>query len=386
MRQNACRIAWVVLPLAFAATVPLDAAGGTDHRRVRADAWEWDLPAGFPTPGVPADNPLTAEKIELGRYLFLDKRLSGNSTQSCATCHRPELAFTDGVAHAVGSTGEPHPRSAMSLANVAYNSTLTWQDPTVTTLEDQALVPMFNTHPIELGLAGNEDDLLERLGADTAYPAMFAAAFPGDPEPLTISNIARAIASFERTLISGDAPYFRWIYGDDRTALGPAARRGMGLFFSDRMKCSTCHVGFTFSGPIRARGLAEIEPAFHNTGLYSVDELGNYPAESPGAIEKTGREEDRGAFRAPTLLNIELTAPYMHDGSIASLPDVIDFYADGGRGAGRNNPNKSERIAGFELAPGEKDDLIEFLESLTDRAFVEDPRFVSPFATETTGH
>ena len=110
-----------------------------------------------------------------------------------------------------------------------------------------------------------------------------------------------------------------------------------------------------------------------------MDELGNYPPESPGAIEKTGHDRDRGAFRAPTLLNIELTAPYMHDGSIASLPDVIDFYAAGGRGPGRTNPNKSARIAGFDLAPGEKEDLIAFLNSLTDRAFVEDPRFTSPF-------
>ena len=379
MRRNACSIAWVVLPLAFVASVPLGSAGGTDHGRVRADAWEWDLPPGFPAPRIPPDNPMSVEKIELGRYLFLDKRLSGNATQSCATCHRPELAFTDGVAHASGSTGDLHPRSSMSLANVAYNATLTWQDPTLTRLEDQALVPMFNTHPVELGLAGNADEALARLSADPAYPAMFEAAFPGDSQPQTIDNIARAIASFERTLISGDNPYFRWVYRDDASALGPAARRGMDLFFSERTKCSTCHVGFTFSGPIRARGLEDIEPAFHNTGLYNVDELGSYPAESPGAIEKTGRDVDRGAFRAPTLLNIELTAPYMHDGSIATLREVIDFYAAGGRGPGRANPNKSERIAGFDLTPLEKDDLVAFLESLTDRAFVEDPRFASPF-------
>jgi cytochrome c peroxidase len=386
MRRNACRIACVVLPLVFVATEPPAGAGGNNHRQVRADAWEWDLPAGFPAPRIPPDNPMSVEKIELGRYLFLDKRLSGNGTQSCASCHKPELAFTDGAGHAAGSTGELHPRSAMSLANVAYNSTLTWQDPTLTRLEDQALVPMFNTHPVELGVAGNKDEVLERLNADAAYPAMFQAAFPADPQPVTIDNITRAIASFERTLISGDAPYFRWVYGDDRSALDSAARRGMNVFFSERTKCSTCHVGFTFSGPIRARGLPEIEPTFHNTGLYNVDELGSYPAESPGAIEKTGREADRGAFRAPTLLNIELTAPYMHDGSIASLPDVIDFYAAGGRGRGRTNPNKSERITGFLLAPGEKKDLIAFLKSLTDRAFVENPRFVSPFDSETTGH
>nr|NIM02150.1 di-heme enzyme [Acidobacteriota bacterium]NIM62241.1 di-heme enzyme [Acidobacteriota bacterium]NIO58502.1 di-heme enzyme [Acidobacteriota bacterium]NIQ31734.1 di-heme enzyme [Acidobacteriota bacterium]NIQ87013.1 di-heme enzyme [Acidobacteriota bacterium] len=321
------------MAIAAVAGPALSAAGGTDHRQVRVDAWKWDLPDGFPAPVVPPDNPLTPEKIELGRRLFADKRLSGNATQSCASCHKPELAFTDGLARAIGSTGEEHPRSSMSLANVAYNSTLTWQDPTLTRLEDQARVPMFNTHPVELGMSGNEDEILARLHDDAAYPAMFEASFPGDPEPVSVDNITRALASFQRTLISGNAPYLRWVYDDDRDALGPAARRGMTLFFSERTKCSTCHVGFTFSGPVRARGLEDIEPAFHNTGLYSEDDLGSYPADSPGAIEKTGLDEHRGAFRAPTLRNIELTAPYMHDGSIATLEEVIDFYAAGGRGA-----------------------------------------------------
>jgi len=377
--RNACIAAWIALPLVFLASVPLEPAGGTDHRRVRADAWPWTLPAGFPAPQIPLDNPLSEQKIELGRYLFFDKRLSGNATQSCASCHQPERAFTDGLAGAIGSTGEVHPRSAMSLANVGYNSTLTWQDPTLRRLEDQALVPMFNRDPVELGLAGKDEEVLDRLRETVAYTAMFEAAFPGESQPISIRNIAFAIASFERTLIAGNAPYFRWVYLDDREALSPAARRGVTLFFSDRTKCSTCHVGFTFSGPIRARGLEQIDPVFHNTGLYSIDEIGNYPAESAGAIENTGRDKDRGAFRAPTLLNIELTAPYMHDGSIESLPEVIDFYATGGRGPGRSNPNKSERITGFELSPGEKRDLLAFLRSLTDRSFVENPKFSSPF-------
>jgi len=369
----------------MASLPPADAAGGANHRQVRADSWPWDLPPGFPAPPVPGDNPLSVEKIELGRYLFFDKRLSGNGSQSCASCHKPERAFTDGLARAVGSTGESHPRSSMSLANVAYASTLTWQDPTLTSLEAQMLVPMFGEHPVELGMAGHEGEILARLRDDLAYPVMFPAAFPGEPDPITTDNIVRAIASFERTLIAGNAPYFRRVYADDRDALDAAARRGMALFFSDRTRCSTCHVGFTFSGPVRAAGLDEIDPAFHNTGLYSVDELGSYPAESPGAIEVTGLDEHRGAFRAPTLLNVELTAPYMHDGSIATLAEVVEFYASGGRGAGRHNPNKSERVAGFELAPGETDALVAFLKSLTDREFIEDPRFASPF-DESTGH
>ena len=370
------RVAIALLVLFVAA--PLQAAGGADHRRVRADAWPWDLPPGFPAPRVPPDNPLSDAKIELGRYLFYEPRLSGNGTQSCATCHRPELAFTDGLAGAIGSTGEVHPRSAMSLANVAYNATLTWQDPRLTSLEAQARVPMFNLHPIELGVTGREEEILERLAADAEYAARFAAAFPGETRPLTIDNTVRAIASFERTLIAGRAPYFRLVYGDESEALPTEAKRGMALFFSERLKCSTCHVGFTFSGPVRAIGLSEIEPAFHNTGLYNVDEIGNYPESSRGAIEVTGRPEHRGAFRAPTLLNIALTAPYMHDGSIATLPAVLEFYAAGGRGPGRANPNKSERITGFKLTSSEKKDLIAFLESLTDRDFISDPRFADP--------
>lgn len=365
--------------LLLAPAQPLGAAGGLNHHRVFADSWPWDLPPGFPAPRVPADNPLNTARIELGRYLFHDVRLSGNGTSSCASCHKPELAFTDGLAHAIGASGQAHPRSAMSLANVAYLVTLTWQDPTITTLEAQARVPMFNEHPVELGMSGREDEILGRLRDDVAYPVMFAAAFPGDAEPITIDNAVRAIASFERTLISGNAPYFRWVYRDERDALGAAAKRGMTLFFSNRTKCSTCHVGFTFSGPIRAAGLDEIEPAFHNTGLYSLDERGSYPDESPGAIASTGLAEHRGAFRAPTLLNVELTAPYMHDGSIATLEEVLEFYAGGGRGAGRNNPNKSGRITGFLLTPEERADLIAFLASLTDRDFVDDPRFASPF-------
>jgi len=364
---------------------PLFAAGGADHRQVRADSWAWELPPGFPAPRVPANNPLSTEKIELGRYLFFDKRLSGNGTQSCASCHQQARAFTDGLDRAIGSTDETHPRSSMSLANIAYASTLTWQDPTLTVLEAQMRAPMFGEHPVEMGMAGKEGEILDRLRGDLAYPAMFSAAFPAAADPITLEHVILAIASFERTLISGRAPYFRLVYGDERDALDAAARRGMELFFSDRMRCSTCHVGFTFSGPIRAAGLAEIEPAFHNTGLYSVDELGSYPAESPGAIEVTGLDEHRGAFRAPTLLNVELTAPYMHDGSIATLAEVIEFYASGGRGPGRDNPNKSERVTGFELGPGEAGYLVAFLKSLTDRHFVEDPRFSDPF-DESGGH
>ncbi|MCI0409174.1 MAG: di-heme enzyme [Acidobacteria bacterium] len=354
-------------------------------------AYEWRLPLGFPVPRVPADNPMTSAKVELGRHLFYDRALSGNGTYSCASCHRQALAFTDGRTRALGSTGEIHPRSAMSLANVAYSVTLTWADPTLNRLEDQMLTPMFNLEPVELGLAGQEAALLERIESSTGYPPMFAAAFPENSDPITLLNLRRAIASFERTLLSGSAPYDRLVYRGDSGALSESALRGMRLFFSDRLNCSRCHGGFTFSGPVAFEELEPIAPTFHNTGLYNLGGTGRYPEDNTGLFGFTRKEEDMGRFRAPTLRNVELTAPYMHDGSIATLSEVLTHYASGGRtlaegpeaGVGRENPHKSDLIRGFDLDESQQSDLIEFLKSLTDRSFVTDPRFSDPGSTAT---
>ena len=350
--------------------------------------WVWELPPGFPAPRVPADNPMTVAKVNLGRFLFHDTRLSGNGTFACASCHRPELAFTDGLRRSLGSTGEEHPRGAMSLVNAAYNVSLNWADPDTRTLEEQMPVPLFGEEPVELGLAGREDELLDRLRADKRYRAMFGAAFAEDDDPFTMHNVVRAIACFERTLIAADTPYGRRLFGDDRGAMSEAALRGMRLFFSERLRCGECHAGFTLSGPVVWHTAEEaIEPVFHNTGLYDVDGRGSYPADSPGVVEKTGREEDRGRFRAPTLFNVALTAPYMHDGSLGTLEEVIDFYAAGGRrvtegphtGDGRANRLKDERIAGFESSASEKRDLVAFLHSLTDDGLAAGSAFTSPF-------
>jgi len=329
---------------------------------------------------------MTAVKVELGRRLFYDRALSGNGTYACSSCHRQELAFTDGRARAVGSTGETHPRGAPSLANVAYSATLTWADRRLTRLEDQARVPMFNEHPVELGLAGREEDLLRRLRADPAYPGLFAAAFSGEPEPLSLLNVTRALASFERTLLSGHSAYDRLVYEDDASGMSESARRGMRLFFSERLNCSRCHGGFTFSGPIAFEGARPIAPTFHNTGLYNLLGKGDYPGDNPGLYAVTGRKKDMGRFRAPTLRNVALTAPYMHDGSLATLDEVIAHYARGGRliadgplaGDGRDSPRKSELVTGFELDDRGRADLVEFLKSLTDESIVGDPRLGPP--------
>jgi cytochrome c peroxidase len=334
----------------------------------------WKLPPGLPVPIVPADNPMTDAKIALGRRLFYDTRLSGNGSFACATCHQQRRAFTDGLAHALGSMGQEHPRSAMSLANVAYNVSFGWADPGLRTLEAQMAVPMFNQHPIELGLKGNERAAVERFKSSDEDRRQFQSAFPGDADPITLSNIVRAIAAFERTLVSGDSPLDRYLYRDDRAALSPSARRGMTLFFSDRLRCSECHSNFNLSGPVTFAGAKPVQPSFHNTALYDVDGRGGYPVIDRGLLDKTKRPEDMGRFRAPTLRNIAVTAPYMHDGSLLTLEDTVAHYASGGK----PSPFRSLPIRGFPLTETETVDLVAFLESLTDETFLTNPAFADP--------
>jgi cytochrome c peroxidase len=380
-----------LLPAALVLVTILAGAGATIESGADPGAasdpapslFAWNLPPGFPPPAVPDDNPMSAAKVELGRRLFYDTRLSGNGAQSCATCHRQRLAFTDGRPRAVGSTGAIHPRSAMSLANVAYNVAFTWENADLRRLEDQALVPMIGEHPVEMGLTGREDELAARLSAEPLYAGMFRSAFPGDPKPVTIGNVARALACFERTLISGNSPYDRLVYRGEMDALSAAAWRGMRLFFSRRLACSECHSGINFSGPIVFQGAGgPVKPRYHNTGLYDLDGRGSYPSFDRGLMDATHRRRDMGRFRVPTLRNIALTAPYMHDGSVATLGEAIDHYAAGGR-AGRRSRYKDALIHGFALEGSEKKDLVAFLESLTDEEFVADPRFADPWTPDS---
>ncbi|UCG13570.1 MAG: di-heme enzyme, partial [Deltaproteobacteria bacterium] len=296
---------------------------------------------------------------------------------SCASCHEPELAYTDGRSRALGSRGSIHPRSAMSLTNVAYNATLGWDDPTLTRLEDQALVPLFNTQPLEMGVAGREDEVLARFRDDSRYRQLFLRAFPEDEDAVTMDNVIYALASFERTLISGNSPYDRWAYGGKVEALDPDERAGARLFFSRRLNCFRCHAGFNFSGPVVYEGFEKSEARFHNTGLYNENGRGGYPEPNTGVYRYSWRSEDMGKFRAPTLRNIALTAPYMHDGSVPTLEAVVDHYAAGGRA--RYGPDGGNMggdtatdplVTGFELTPEERRQLVEFLRALTDESFV----------------
>lgn len=353
------------------------------------EAFDWRLPAWAPKPLVPPGNPMSEDKVELGRFLFHDRRLSINGSTSCATCHQQARAFTDGVKLAIGATGEKHPRNTMALANVAYLPVLTWSNPLMTALETQALVPMFGEHPVEMGLAGKEAELLRLMRRDPRYERRFALAFPGESDPYTLANLTRALAAFQRTLMSFDSPYDRYRYGGDGKAISASAKRGERLFFSERLECFHCHGGVNFSDSVVHERLRDPEIAFHNTGLYNIDGRGAYPGANQGLIEHSGRPADMGRFRTPSLRNVAVTAPYMHDGSIATLSEVIEHYARGGRrlasgshrGDGAKNPHKSGFVKGFRLTVSEKRDLIAFLDSLTDRGFLTDPRFADPFET-----
>ena len=294
---------------------------------------EVPLPPALPEPAVPADNRYSPAKAELGRYLFYDRRLSVNGTVSCASCHQQARAFADGRVTAVGATGELHRRNAMSLVNLVYNGAFNWADGDTVSLEEQMLVPMFGTHPVEMGLAGAEEAIVEMLAGDSRYPALFRAAFPGDRQPVRMENVVRAIATFERSLISFDSPFDRYVRGGERAALSPSAERGLALFFSPRASCSECHGGFNLAGNTSWFGRPSAAAEFHNTGLYDLGG-GAYPASDRGRIEETGLAGDMGRFRAPTLRNIALTAPYMHDGSVATLEQVIEHYNAGGRAPG----------------------------------------------------
>jgi cytochrome c peroxidase len=311
------------------------------------------VPRWFPVPKIPVDNPITEAKVELGRWLFYDERLSGNGTYSCGSCHQQALAFTDGLAHAIGSTGQHHSRSTMSLANVVYNASFGW-DARNWSLEAQMEVPMYNEHPIEMGLKGREIEVLARFTKRSRDLERFRAAFPSDESPISVANIIKAIASFERVLVSADSPFDRYLYSDDRTDMTASARRGVALFFSDRLRCSECHGSVNMSGPTIFAGAMPSDPEafFHDSGVAAK------PAK----------------FRAPTLRNIAVTAPYMHDGSLGTLKDVVQHYARGGR----PRPEKSDRVRGFAISPEETEDLVAFLRSLTDERFLTNPAFSNP--------
>lgn len=354
--------------------------------------YRWQIPKGFPVPTVPENNPMSDAKVELGRFLFYDPKLSGNGSQSCSSCHLQERAFTDGRTVSIGSTGEAHPRNSPSLTNASYNATFNWANPATVTLEQQTPVPMFGEFPVELGISGREEEVLRRFAESELYQNLFQQAFPEDSDRVSFGNIIKALTSFTRTLISGNSAFDRLAYGGDANALSESAKRGMDLFFSERLECFHCHGGFNFTLSSTHESSGFIERPFHNNGLYNIRGTGAYPANNQGLFEFTNRPEDMGKFRAPTLRNLEFTAPYMHDGSIPTLTDVVRHYARGGRlitqgpfaGDGKTSPFKSGFVSGFEISEEEIVDVVNFLRSLSDPSFLTDPRFANPFLEDNT--
>jgi cytochrome c peroxidase len=296
---------------------------------------------------APADSPLTEARAQLGRSLFYDRRLSRTAEIACASCHQQKFAFADSVAVSAGVEGRHGTRNAPALVNLAWNSTFFW-DGRAHSLEEQAGMPIENPVEMDLSLA----DAVVRLNADVASVSAFTAAFD---QPPSAETLRQALASFVRTLVSGDSPYDRHLRGDD-SAFGDSQRHGEALFFSDRTACFHCHP----AGELTNDGL-------FNNGSYT--EGGD-----PGRQMVTGLPGDLGKFKVPGLRNVAASAPYMHDGSVPTLQAVIDQYARGGRG----HPSTDPQIAPLSLTDGEKADLLAFLRALTDDGFLSDGRFAEP--------
>lgn len=333
-----------VLALALAAApapVRADDFGGSDY--------PYKVPLGLKfAPDVPSDNPITDAKVALGKLLYFDKRISGDGTVSCATCHDPTKGWTDRSPVSTGIKGQRGTRSAPTVLNSAYMDVQFW-DGRAPSLEEQAKGPIQN--PIEMG--STHEATVKRIASVKGYAPLFKAAFGDDK--VDIDRVAKAIASFERTILTGNAPYDRWQAGDKK-ALSAAAVRGMALFNDPKKAdCAVCHSGFNFS-----------DSAFHNLGV-------GMKAAKPdlGRFDVTKKDKDRGAFKTPTLRNLADTAPYMHDGSVATLKDVVELYNRGGD----KNPWLDGQIRPLHLTPGEVDDVVAFLDALNgDKVLIAPPK------------
>jgi cytochrome c peroxidase len=303
------------------------------------------VPAGFPTPPFPAGNELTEARWALGKRLFYEPALSRDSSVSCGSCHLVEHAFADARRFSPGVENRPGTRNAPSLANVAYHPYYT-REGGVPTLEMQVLVPVQEHNEFDFNIVL----VAERLAQDSSYVRASLEAYGRMPDAFVIT---RAIACFERTLLSGDSRYDVYALGHYPLALNAMERRGLELFESERTGCSHCHGGFNFTNY-----------AFENNGLY-VD------YSDPGRFRLTENEGDRARFKVPSLRNVALTAPYMHDGSLATLEACVEHYDAGGQ----PHPNKSALVRPLHLSAGEKADLVAFLRTLSDRRFTENPKF-----------
>lgn len=321
-------------------------------------------PAGGGWPAVdlapphPDANPPTPIKIELGRRLFYDGDLSWDGTMSCATCHEQKRGFADPNRTRPGFDGSPGERNVQTLANVAWFNSLTWGGPHVDTLEHQALIPIEGLVPVEMGFGGKPEGALpQRLADQACYPELFRAAFPEHGGAIDMNTITLALAAFQRELVSLDAPYDRWRRGD-AGAISAQARRGARLF--EQKQCADCHAGPHFTDAALP-GRSPYD-AFHRLAR-PVD------GRDAGLSRITQKPEDAGRFRTPGLRNVAVSAPYMHDGEVATLPDAIRHHFQ----PGATDPRLQQTLSGDEVS-----DLVAFLESLTDQRFLTNPAFARP--------
>ena len=307
------------------------------------------VPEGFPQPYIPEDNALTHDRIELGKKLFYDTILSADKSVSCASCHLQTMAFTDGKTLSTGVGHALSERNGMPLINLAWSNSFFW-DGGVNTLELQVMKPLTSSNEMNLPV----QEAVKRLNTDKTYKKLFRKAYGTDPDA---ASLFRAIASFERTLISADTKFDAYFYKKDVTAFNESELRGYKLFFGgDKVHCGSCHSGINLTNN-----------TFQNNGLYM-----EYADQ--GRYKITGNEKDKGKFKVPTLRNIALTAPYMHDGSLQTLEEVIDHYNTGGIA----HPNKSEHVhihKGMKLNVQDKKDLVNFLHTLTDMNFITNKAF-----------
>ncbi|MGC2398196.1 MAG: cytochrome c peroxidase [Acidobacteriaceae bacterium] len=302
-------------------------------------------PLGLPQVPIPADNPPTRETIALGRKLFYDPRLSKNNTLSCASCHNPYMAFGDGRSIALGFGGALGVRNAPTILNAAYSPLQFW-DGRARSLEAQSAFPLAN--PVEMDQP--HDVSVSKIRKDPKYKAEFAQAF--GPGWITLDLIQKSLASFERTLLSGNSPFDQYQYGGNKEALSPAAVRGLEIFRDPkRGNCVVCHT-------IEDHYALFTNGTFHNIG---VGVNGEGQITDLGRFDQTKVEADKGKFKTPGLRNVALTAPYMHDGSLKTLKAVVDFYA----GGGNSNPNLDRDIKPLHLSAQDRADLVAFLQSLT---------------------
>jgi cytochrome c peroxidase len=324
--------------------------------------YELDIPDWLPRPALPEDNPLTEAGVKLGRQLFYDPILSSDGTMSCATCHRQELAFTDGRAVSTGVLGLEGRRSSMSLVNMVFRTNGFFWDGRSKTLEEQALVPVED----HLEMNENWGAVVAKLQAHGEYPELFREAFGIDrKKEITKELTVKAIAQFERTLISGYSRFDRVVWMNEGW-FTDSEQRGKQLFFfepvTDHPGCSHCHFDPLFT-----------DNSFKNNGLDSVANLTDFADLGLGGVNNN--LYDNGKFKVPTLRNIALTAPYMHDGRFATLEEVLDHYSAGGHGL----VNEDTNILPFPLTEQQKQDLIAFLKTLTDESFLTNPAFSNPF-------